>query len=250
MVSTGFKSIDQYAQGLHDGAFIVVGARPGIGKTCLGLAIAQRVAKEGTVLFFSMEMSASELMERTLSSVACVSLTHMRERKLSPDELASLYSAQGELEERDLRFIDNPNMSVMALKSKVRQHARRFPLALVVVDYLQLMTLGQRAENRREEVSMMSRQLKSLAREVGVPIIALSQLNRMSTFDGTKPDISQLKESGSLEQDADQCWILSWPKMKEFGGAKSITLDIAKNRHGPLGEVDLIWVPQYTRVEE
>jgi replicative DNA helicase len=106
MVSTGFKSIDQYAQGLHDGAFIVVGARPGIGKTCLGLAIAQRVAVEGTVLFFSMEMSAVELMERTLSSVACVSLTHMRERKLSPDELASLYTAQGDLETRDLRFID------------------------------------------------------------------------------------------------------------------------------------------------
>jgi replicative DNA helicase len=97
---------------------------------------------------------------------------------------------------------------------------------------------------------MMSRQLKSLAREVGVPIIALSQLNRMSTFDGTKVDISQLKESGSLEQDADMVWLLSYPKQAEFGGAKSITLDVAKNRHGPIGSVDLLWVPEYTRLEE
>jgi replicative DNA helicase len=249
MVSSGIRSLDQYIGGLHDGNFIVVGARPGVGKTVLGLTIAEKVAHEGTVMFFSLEMSASELTERLQASIACVSLTKMRERRLTPDELAAIYKAQAELEEGDLILIDNPSITIMSLKSAVRQQAKRTNLKLVVVDYLQLMSLGQKSENRREEVSMMSRQLKSLAREVGVPIIALSQLNRMSTFDGTKVDISQLKESGSLEQDADLVWLLSWPKQQEMG-TNTITLDVAKNRHGPLGAVDLVWVPQYARIEE
>ena len=125
-------------------------------------------------------------------------------------------------------------------------------LKLVVVDYLQLMNLGGRAENRREEVSEMSRRLKALAMEVDVPIMALSQLNRMSTFDGGKVDISQLKESGSLEQDADMVWLMDWPKQDGdgFGATKTVELNVAKNRNGPMGTVDLFWLPQYQRYEE
>jgi len=248
MVSTGFRSIDQYAQGLHAGALTIIGARPGVGKTCIGLSVAHRVSKNDAVLFFSMEMRAEELMERLLANVSCTSLTHIRERSLTPDELASLYRAQAEIEELNLQFIDNTSMTLLSLKSKVRKYVKSHDVKLVVVDYLQLMRMGTRCENRREEVSEMSRELKGLAMECGIAIMALSQLNRVSTFDGTKVDISQLKESGSLEQDADCVWLLSWPK--EDNGQRFVTVDIAKNRNGPLGAVDLVWMPQFQRYEE
>lgn len=249
MVSTGFRSIDEYAKGLYAGNFVIIGARPGIGKTALGLAVARRVSEEGTVMFFSMEMKAEELMERLISAESCVGLTKIRERSLNPDELERITSATGELEKCDLRLIDDSRMTALNLCSQVRTESKSCDLKLVVVDYLQLMNMGTKTENRREEVSEMSRKLKSLAMEVNVPIIALSQLNRMSTFDGTKVDISQLKESGSLEQDADMVWLMSWPKVDEYG-QKSVIVDVAKNRHGPIGEVQLIWLPQYTRYEE
>lgn len=248
MVSTGFRSIDQYSQGLHAGALTIVGARPGVGKTCLGLSLAHRVSKENAVLFFSMEMRSEELMERLLANVGCTSLTHIRERNLTPDELANLYRAQAEIEQLNLQFIDNTSLTLLSLKSKVRKYVKSHDVKLVVVDYLQLMRMGTRCENRREEVSEMSRELKGLAMECNIHIMALSQLNRVSTFDGTKVDISQLKESGSLEQDADQVWLLSWPK--EENGARFVTVDIAKNRNGPLGAVDLVWMPAWQRYEE
>jgi replicative DNA helicase len=195
-----------------------------------------------------MEMRAEELMERLYANVSCVSLTHIRERNLTPDELAAVYRGQAELEACKLHFVDNTSMTLLALKSKVRKYVRSNNIKLVVVDYLQLMKMGTRCENRREEVSEMSRELKSLAMECNIHIMALSQLNRVSTFDGTKVDISQLKESGSLEQDADQVWLLSWPK--EEAGVRFVTVDVAKNRNGPLGAIDLVWLPQYQRFEE
>ena len=252
MISTGFESIDKYAKGLYGSNFVILGARPGVGKTCLGLSVAQRVAEVGgTVAYFSLEMRASELTERLLASIACVSLTKIRERSVGADEVSALTKAQEAIDKCDLQLIDDSTLSLLGLASKVRTMAKK-ELKLVVVDYLQLMNLGGRAENRREEVSEMSRRLKSLAMEVDVPIIALSQLNRVSTFDGGKVDISQLKESGSLEQDADMVWLMDWPKGDDagFGGQKTVELSIAKNRHGPMGKVDLIWVPQYQRYEE
>lgn len=252
MISTGFESIDKYAKGLYGSSLVIIGARPGVGKTCLGLSIAKRVADVGgTVAYFSLEMRASELTERLLASIACVSLTKIRERSVTPDEHAALVKAQAEIENCDLQLIDDSTLSMLALAGKVRTMAKK-DLKLVVVDYLQLMSLGGRAENRREEVSEMSRRLKSLAMEVDVPIIALSQLNRMSTFDGGKVDISQLKESGSLEQDADMVWLMDWPKQSEdgFGSTKTVEVNVAKNRHGPMGTADLFWLPQYQRYEE
>jgi replicative DNA helicase len=251
MISTGFESIDKYAKGLYGSNLVILGARPGVGKTCLGLSVAQKVAAVGgTVAYFSLEMRAAELTERLLASIACVSLTKIRERSITPDEQTALDKAQAELDKCDLQLIDDSTLSLLSLAGKVRAMAKK-DLKLVVVDYLQLMNLGGRAENRREEVSEMSRRLKSLAMEVDVPIIALSQLNRMSTFDGGKVDISQLKESGSLEQDADMVWLMDWPKGgDDFGSTKSVELKVAKNRHGPQGTVDLIWLPQYQRYEE
>jgi replicative DNA helicase len=249
MISSGFRSIDEYISGLYGSTLTIVGARPGIGKTCLGLSVARRVAEHGTVMFFSMEMKASELMERLLASEACVSLTRIRERSLNADELARVEKANGEMAHLDLRFIDDSGMTAMNLCSQVRMASKRDDVKLVVVDYLQLMSMGGRVENRREEVSEMSRKLKALSMELDIPIIALSQLNRVSTFDGAKVDISQLKESGSLEQDADCVWLMDWPKQTEFG-QKSVVVKVAKNRHGPLGDVDLVWLPQYQRYEE
>lgn len=251
MISTGFASIDKYAKGLYGSNFVIVGARPGVGKTCLGLAVAQRVAATGgAVAFFSMEMRGDELYERLLSSVSCVSLTRIRERSCHGTELEAIDKAQAQLDSCDLRLIDDSTLSLLSLCGQVRTMSRKSDLKLVVVDYLQLMNMGKKTENRREEVSEMSRKLKSLAMEVNVPIIALSQLNRLSTFDGTKVDISQLKESGSLEQDADQVWLLSWPKQKDPMSDKTVTIEIAKNRNGPMGEATLVWLPQYQRFEE
>jgi replicative DNA helicase len=251
MIATGFDSIDKYAKGLYGSQLIILGARPGVGKTCLGLSVAQRVASVGgTVAYFSLEMRASELTERLLASLACVSLTKIRERSVSPDELAEVNKAKSSLDECDLQIIDDSTLSMLGLASKVRTMAKK-DLKLVVVDYLQLMSLGAKAENRREEVSEMSRKLKALAMEVDVPIMALSQLNRVSTFEGAKVDISQLKETGSLEQDADMVWLMDWPKGDSgFGDQKTVEVKIAKNRNGPMGTAELIWVPQYQRYEE
>lgn len=252
MISTGFESIDKYAKGFYGGNFIILGARPGVGKTCLGMAMAQRVASVGgSVAYFSLEMKASELSERLLASLACVSLTKIRERSVCNDEKVALSRAQQVLDDCDLQFIDDSTLSMLGLASRARTMAKQ-NLKLVVVDYLQLMNLGSRAENRREEISEMSRRLKSLAMELDVPIVALSQLNRLSTFDGGKVDISQLKESGSLEQDADMVMLMDWPKKDGdgFGATKTVEVSIAKNRHGPMGKVDLFWQPAYQKYEE
>lgn len=249
VVPTGFSALDDVCGGLHESNLVLIGARPGIGKTAVALSIAHNVSKSGTVLFFSLEMSQKELMERLMCSIACVPVTALRARDLTPDQLANLCAAMPTIESSDLRVIDNPSMTMMSMKSKVRQYAAKTDIKLIVVDYLQLMTLGTKTASRFEEVSAISRELKCLARDLKVPVLALSQLNRVSTFDGTKPDISHLRESGSLEQDADQVWLLSWPKDPDFGGEDSLTVSVAKNRHGQRGDVDLIWNKRWQRIE-
>lgn len=250
VVSTGFSALDEVCGGMHESNLILIGARPGIGKTAVALSIAHNVSKGGTVLFFSLEMSQKELMERLMCSIACVPVTALRNRDLTGDQLANLVEAMPAIEDRDLRVIDNPSMTMMNLKSKVRQYSAKTEIKLIVVDYLQLMTLGSKTSSRFEEVSAISRELKCLARDLQVPVLALSQLNRVSTFDGTKPDISHLRESGSLEQDADQVWLLSWPKDPDFGGQDSLTVEVAKNRHGQRGNIDLLWNKRWQRIED
>ena len=219
--------------------------------TCLGLAVAQRIALEGHVLFFSLEMRAEELGERLLASIAGVSLTRIREHSTTEQETESLKRAQAVLDDSHLSIVDDPSLTMFSLASRVRSETRRQEVKLIVVDYLQLMTLGAKSEGRREEVSEMSRRLKALAMETNVPILALSQLNRVSTFDNNKIDISQLRESGSLEQDADMVWLLDWPKKNnDTWNVRVVELTIAKNRHGPMGKVDLYWQPAYQRYEE
>lgn len=249
IVSTGYSELDETTGGLHGSNLIIVGARPGVGKTAVALAMSHNVSADGTVLFFSLEMSQRELLERLLCSVACVPVTALRARDLNQDQLVQLRGALPEIESRDLRVIDAPRMSIMDLKSKARQYASKANIRMIVVDYIQLLTLGYRGSSRNEEVSAISGELKALAREMDVPVIALSQLNRVSTFDGSEPDISHLRDSGALEQDADQVWLLSWPKDADFGSTGFLSVNVAKNRNGQRGKIDLVWNKRWQRLE-
>jgi len=253
-VKTGFRLLDEQTSGMHHGNLIIIGARPGIGKTCLALNIARNVSREGTVAFFSLEMSQQELSERVICSIGEVSLTRLRQRDSGPEQLASIGRAVGEMAALDMQVIDNPSLTLLSLKSRARQLAARKQLKLIVVDYLQLLTHGTRQESRFVEVSTISRELKALARELSCPVLALSQLNRESESvlsDGI-PKLSQLRESGSLEQDADQVWLLSHPQDPSGGSSTAPWVDIhvAKNRHGSQGNVALPWVPRYQRFED
>jgi len=248
-VSTGFRSLDDKTGGMRASNFIVLGARPGGAKTALALSIAYKAAKEGVVLFASIEMSSDELIERIACSTANIKLRDARDNTATQTQMTNLYSSLSDLESSNLRIVDSPALTFYSLKEKCRRFASKDALKLVVIDYLQLMTLGQRSESRYAEVSIISRQLKSLARELKVPVLALSQLNRSGQFDpSAKPELHQLRESGSLEQDADQVWLLSYPK-EEPGFTKEVVVDVAKNRHGATGEVRLIWCPEYQQFE-
>ena len=244
-LTTGFPRIDELVGGLHDSNLVIVGARPGIGKTSFGLAIAEHAAAAGRVLFFSLEMSRVELAERLGCSLASVSLRNLREHSLQAEELARLCNHMGHVEKLDLLIEDEPGQTLLSVRGTARREASKKHLSLIVIDYLQLMTLGYRTESRFVEVSAMSRELKNLARTLRCPVLALSQLNRESEshWSDGKPRLSHLRESGSIEQDADVVLLLSWPKDKPG----FVNVDVAKNRHGPLGEVQLIWTPQYTR---
>lgn len=254
-VSTGYDQLDSVCGGLHASNLVIIGARPGVGKTAVGLSVAFNVAKSGTVLFCSLEMSQKELMERLLCSQAHVPVVALRNRALTPEQLGNINGIIGDIEACDLRIVDDTALSVMSLKSKARQYASKTDLKLIVVDYIQLLTHGNRHSSRLEEVTAISKDLKLLARELKVPVLALCQLNRASTYkdkDGQsqEPDISHLRESGSLEQDADQVWLLSWPKNKEFGSWDQIDIKVAKNRHGNMGTVSLPWNKSTQRIEQ
>jgi replicative DNA helicase len=244
-IPTGFASVDELMGGMHPSNLVIIGARPGIGKTSFALAVAANAATLGRVLFFSLEMSRDELVERLACSRASVKLRHVREHSLESEELVRLTRAAGEIEKLDLKVDDEPGQTLLSLRAACRRERSKSEIALVVIDYLQLLTIGYRTESRFTEVSAMSRELKGLARTMGCPILALSQLNRESEshWSDGKPRLSHLRESGSIEQDADAVLLLSWPKDKQGW----VNVDIAKNRHGPLGEVQLIWTPQYTR---
>ena len=253
MVKTGFRDLDEKTGGMHDQNMVVIGARPGIGKTALAMHVAIHVAGKFPVAFFSLEMGRGELVERALCSLSRVALRKVRMRSVDDAEVGRLSDALSRLPHNNLTVYDDPQVTMMSLRSRLR----RKPAKLVIVDYLQLMKLGGRPESRYQEVSELSRQLKALAKENKCCVLALSQLNRESEgfmSDG-KPKLSQLRESGAIEQDADMVWLMSWPKRKDEDQlahipGHEVIIDIAKNRHGPVGEVKLDWLPTYTRFED
>jgi replicative DNA helicase len=252
VVSSGYQSIDDLSGGFYPGNLIIIGARPGMGKSMVGLNVAHRVSEKRNVLFFSLEMSRYEIGERLICLIACIPVMRVRQRSLNEEENQKFMRAMPIIEQRSLTIIDDPGLSLLSLKSQCRQFAARSSIGLIVIDYLQLMKLGRRTESRTAEVSEISRELKIMARELKCPILALSQLNRESQFATTEdkaPKISQLRESGSLEQDADMVWLLSWGR-NEFNLVDRISIDIAKNRSGRQGKLLMTCDAQYQRMGE
>ena len=250
-LSTGLRDLDAKINGLNKGNLVLVAARPAMGKTSFAMNIAMNVAKKykKTVAFFSLEMSREELAMRLLSGESFVDSQKMATGKLSEEEWVKIGMASSALSQTDIRVDDNGGITVAEMNAKLR---RLDNLGLVVIDYLQLMQAsgyGRGNENRVQIVSDISRSLKVMAKELNVPVICLSQLNRASADRSDKrPVLTDLRESGSIEQDAD-CVIMLYrddyynQNTEEKNIAECI---VAKNRHGEIGTVKLQWLPQYT----
>lgn len=259
-VPTGFVDLDEILLGLQPSSLVIVGARPAMGKTAFALNIASHVAQVSKlpVLVFSLEMSHTELTMRFLSSEARVDSKKLRTGAISEAEWSRINSAIGRLDNRLLYLDDNASVTVMEIRAKARRlKAKHNGLGLIVIDYLQLMS-GNNSESRQLEVSEISRNLKILARELDVPVIALSQLSRrLEDRQDKRPQLSDLRESGSLEQDADVVVFLHRPEM--FRGEKGEAADntekgvaeviIGKHRAGPTGTVKLVFFGEHTKFE-
>ena len=236
-VKTGFKDLDALTNGFHPGNMIVLAARPAVGKSTLGLDIARyaSIHKGETSVIFSLEMSRSEITMRMLSAEARVPLNNIRSGNLNEEEWSRMARRMGEISQAPMFIDDSPNLSLMEIRAKSRRLKQRHNLKLIVIDYLQLMTSGKRVENRQQEVAEFSRQLKILAKELNVPIVAISQLNRSPEQRADKkPMLSDLRESGSIEQDADVVILLHredlYDSQNRSGEADLI---VAKHRNGP-----------------
>ena len=250
-VPTGFKELDELTNGLHPGQMIVVAARPAQGKSTLALDVARSasIGHNLPTIFFSLEMGKSEIAMRLLSAEGAIPLQNMRKGNLDQRDWSSIAQTRGTIAEAPLYIDDSPNMTLVEIRAKCRRLKQRVGLRMVVIDYLQLMTSGKRVESRQQEVSEFSRALKLLAKELQVPVIALSQLNRGSEQRVDKrPQVSDLRESGSIEQDADMVILLHrdsvYDKDVRPGEADLI---IAKHRNGPTATIALAFQGHYSR---
>jgi replicative DNA helicase len=250
-VPTGFAELDELTNGLHPGQMIILAARPAIGKSTLGLDIARSAAIRNnlTSVIFSLEMSRTEITMRLLSAEARIPLHHMRNGQMSDDDWNKLVRKMSEVSESPLFIDDSPNLTMMEIRAKARRLKQRHDLRLIVIDYLQLMTSGKKVESRQLEVSEFSRQIKLLAKELEVPVVAISQLNRGSEQRTSKrPLLSDLRESGSLEQDSDMVILLHredvYDRDNRSGEADLI---VAKHRNGPTKDVVLAFQGHYSR---
>ena len=253
-VPTGIRELDETITGLNRSDFILLGARPGMGKTSFALNIARNAAVKADkrVAFFSLEMSKEQLISRLLSTEAMVEGTKLRTGKLSEDEWVRLIEAGDILSKTQMYFDDNPAITVPEIKAKLR---RLRDVDLVIVDYLQLMTASMRIENRVQEISQITRNLKIMAKELNVPVLTLSQLARDSEKrTNHRPVLSDLRDSGSIEQDADIVLFLYRDEYYQDSGTPSEDVDrnqseciIAKNRHGQTKTVPLHWQGEYMR---
>ena len=242
-VPTGFGVIDKLLVGMGKGDMVLVGARPGVGKTSFTMNVATRAARATgrTVCVFSLEMSAEQLVLRMVSTEAKVDNYSLRSPSaLTPDNWKSLAAASSVLSENEILIDDTPGMSVTAMKSKLRRIKN---LGLVVIDYLQLMQAETKTDNRAQEVGEISRGIKLMAKEFGCPVLTCAQLNR--AVEGRKdgvPMLSDLRDSGSIEQDADSVMFLH----RNPEETQKVQVVIAKNRHGATGTVELGWIPEFT----
>lgn len=253
-IRTGFRDLDNMTAGLQRSDLIILAARPAMGKTTLVTNLAYNVATiaKQPVLFFSLEMSKEQLVDRMLADASGVDAWNIRTGNLSDEDFSKLSEAMGEMAEAPIYIDDTPGLSVLEMRTKARRAAHDAPLGLVIVDYLQLMQAnGNHGGNRVQEVSEISRGLKLIARELNVPLIALSQLSRsVETRTPPIPQLSDLRESGSIEQDADIVSFIYRPGYYEPDNpevANITSLIIAKHRNGPVGKVDLYFHPERLR---
>lgn len=261
-LATGFNDLDKMTSGMHPGEMIVVAARPSMGKTSLAMNIAEHVALEQKlpVGVFSLEMSADALVLRMLCSRSRVNMRNVRDGFLAERDFPKLTGAAGKLANAPLFIDDSSGLSILQLRAKARRMHQQYGIKLFVIDYLQLLhsTARKAAENRQQEISDISSGIKSLAKELKVPVIVLSQLNRELERDkNRKPRLSDLRESGAIEQDADLVGLLYKPSSgeDEEGNAPvedeavPVNLLIAKQRNGPTGDVHLTFLKSFTRFE-
>ena len=251
-VSTGFRELDELTNGLHAGQLIVVAGRPAMGKSTIGMDFlrAASIKHQMTSVLFSLEMGRSEITMRMLSAEAQIWLSNLRTGKMTDADWNRLARRMGEIAQAPLFIDDSPNMSMMEIRAKARRLKQRHDLRLIVVDYLQLMTSPKRTENRQQEVAEMSRSLKLLAKELEVPVVAISQLNRgAEQRQDKRPQMSDLRESGAIEQDADMVILLHREDAyeKESPRAGEADLIVAKHRNGPTKDVVVLSQLHYSR---
>mgnify|MGYP003309336662 CR=1 FL=1 len=252
-LSTGFKDLDAVTSGLQASDLVLVAARPSMGKTAFTLNIAAHAALHGkSVAFFSLEMSKEQLVQRMLCSEGQIDSQRLRTGQLEDEEWGKLIATADRLTKASIYIDDTPGITVMDLRSKARRLKAEHGLDLVLIDYLQLMQgrAGKNGDNRQQEISEISRSLKALARELNVPVVALSQLSRgVESRQVKKPMLSDLRESGSLEQDADIVMFLYREDYYDKDTANQNITDIliAKHRNGPVGEIQLFFQKEYTK---
>lgn len=250
--ATGFIDLDYRTSGLQPSDLILIAARPSMGKTAFVLNIAEYMAFRSnlTVAIFSLEMSKEQLVNRLFSLESRVDAQVLRNGNLSDSDWASLIEAAGTIGRSNLIIDDTPGISVAELRSKCRKFKLEHNLSAIMIDYLQLMTGSRRAESRQQEISEISRSLKEIARELQVPVIALSQLSRaVEQRPDHRPMLSDLRESGAIEQDADVVMFLYRDDYYNHDTEKKDVAEviIAKQRNGPIGTVELAWLPRYTK---
>jgi len=256
-VPTGYRELDQMTSGFQEGDLVIIAGRPSMGKTALALNISEHVAvtEKRPVMVFSMEMSGTQIAARILGSRARIDQHKLRTGKLSDEDWSKLANALGELHDAPIHIDETAALNPLELRSRARRLARQYAgkLGLVVVDYLQLMVSeGRRDENRATELSEISRSLKALAKELHVPVVALSQLNRaVDQRPDKRPIMSDLRESGALEQDADLILFIYREEVynREVGEKGKAEVIVGKQRNGPIGDIPLTFLGQYTRFE-
>lgn len=249
---SGYTDLDYKTSGFQKSDLVIIAARPAMGKTAFELNIAEYMAfrKNATVAIFSLEMSKEQLVNRLLALESSVDSQKIRTGDVDDGDWEKLIEGANTIAKSHMIIDDTASISISELKSKCRRYKREFNLGIVIIDYLQLMTTTGRSESRQQEISEISRSLKSLARELNVPIIALSQLGRaVESRPDKRPMLSDLRESGAIEQDADMVMFLYrddyYNKESEKKGIAEVI--IAKQRNGPIGTIELAWIPKYTK---
>ncbi len=252
-VPTGYADLDALTAGLQPGELIVIAARPSMGKTTFSLNVMERAATQGYgSAFFSLEMSAEQVFQNMICCRSRVDAHRLRRGYVTSDDYRAIIQAGEDLREKNIFIDDTTMLTPLMLRAKARRLKQKHDIKLVIIDYLQLMSSGSRVENRAQEIAVMSRSMKSLAKELQVPVIAISQLNRgVEQRDSHRPRMSDLRESGAIEQDADVIMMVHreeyYSRKEEDAGLAEII--VAKQRNGPTGDVRLRFFREYMRFE-